>query len=77
MVGAVASVIALYLVQRYTTVSLFLYGAIGILTCCIVGYLASLIIPAKRKPLEGLTVYTLGDRSATPIPVLHNPAPAE
>ena len=58
LVGAAAGVVALYLVQRHTNVSFFLYGGIGIVACFVVGYLASLVLPARRKPLAGLTVYT-------------------
>jgi hypothetical protein len=46
-------------VQQSTRVHFFLYGAIGILVCVIVGYFASLILPGERKPLEGLTIHTL------------------
>jgi len=28
-------------------------------SCVVIGYLASLVIPARRKPLAGLTLFTL------------------
>jgi Na+/proline symporter len=65
LIGAAASVLTLYYAQRYTKLSFFLYGALGILTCVLVGYLASLILPGTRKPLEGLTLFTRRPRGHT------------
>ena len=48
----------LYFVRRYTGVILFLDAGIGIISCFVVGYLASLVIPRERKPFEGLTLFT-------------------
>lgn len=65
--GIAASAAILFLVQNYTRVHFFLYAAVGIITCFVVGYLASLIIPARRRnDLEGLTIYTLGERRNSP-----------
>jgi Na+/proline symporter len=58
LVGAVAGVIVLYVVQRHTRVSFFLYGGTGILVTFLVGYAASLVLPAVHKPLDGLTLFT-------------------
>src|SRR5688572_25496844 len=63
LVGAVAGVIVLYVVQRHTRVSFFLYGGTGIVATFVVGYLASLMLPAARKPLAGLTVFTTAPRT--------------
>lgn len=60
MIGAISSVVVLYYVQRHTALHFFTYGAIGILTSFCVGWLASVVIPAERKPLEGLTRKTAG-----------------
>lgn len=62
LVGVIASAIVLLLVQRYTRVHFFLYAAVGVLTCLVVGYLASALIPSARQSLEGLTIYTAGLR---------------
>ena len=59
LVGAVSSAIVLYLVKVFTAIHFFLYGAIGILVCVVVGYIASTILPGKQKDLEGLTFYSL------------------
>jgi solute:Na+ symporter, SSS family len=58
-VGVVASAVVLFLVQRYTRVHFFLYAMVGIFTCLVVGYLASVLIPVTRQSLEGLTIHTL------------------
>ena len=61
LVGAVVSAAVLFLVQQYTQVHFFLYALVGVVTCFVVGYLASLIIPVKAKSLQGLTIHTLND----------------
>lgn len=58
--GALASVIVLALVQRFTNLHFFLYGMTGILTCIAVGSLVSLVFPAPAaEGLAGLTYYDL------------------
>ena len=58
LVGAASGAIVLFLVQQYTPMHFFLYAGVGITTCFIVGYLAGLVLPGRRKNLDGLTVYT-------------------
>ena len=58
LIGAISAAAVLYLIQSYTAVHFFLYAAVGIVTCSIVGYLASLGFPAETRSLEGLTVFT-------------------
>lgn len=62
VLGAVASVSLLVYVQRYTGLHIFTYGAIGMLTCVGVGWLASVLIPLPTKNLDGLTLHTTRDR---------------
>lgn len=59
LIGAVTSAVVLYLVSVFTSVHFFLYAGIGILTCFVVGYLASILIPYRGKPLNGLTIYEM------------------
>jgi len=47
LIGAVASAFVLAWVQRATEVHLFLYGLVGIGTCFVVGYAASLLVSPK------------------------------
>ena len=59
-VGLLLSGAAPFLVQRYTKASFLLYGLAGVVASVVLGYLASRIVPARDKPLDGLTLYTLG-----------------
>jgi SSS family transporter len=59
LVGAFSSAVVLYLVKTLTDVHFFLYGGIGIGVCVAVGYLASAVLPARQKNLDGLTFYSL------------------
>ncbi|MAC56409.1 MAG: sodium:solute symporter [Gimesia sp.] len=59
LLGFSLSAFVLYQVQLRGTVHFFLYGAIGILTCALSGWLFSLLLPQSRKQIEGLTIYTL------------------
>ncbi|MCP5116639.1 MAG: sodium:solute symporter, partial [bacterium] len=45
LVGALTSAGVLYLVQSRTEVHFFLYAVVGVLTCVLVGYCASLLLP--------------------------------
>ena len=62
VIGLVASGAVQYAVSQWTPLHLLLYTVTGIGSCVVIGYLASLVIPVRRKPLEGLTVYTLHRR---------------
>lgn len=62
LIGAIGGAAVLYFVQRSGSVHFFLYAAVGIVSCVVIGYIASLIIPAKRRSLAGLTVYTINDK---------------
>ncbi|MBP6965185.1 MAG: sodium/solute symporter [Armatimonadetes bacterium] len=62
LIGAIGGAFTLYLVQSRTSVHFFLYAAVGIVACVMIGYAASLIIPAKTRDLTGLTIYTIDDK---------------
>ncbi len=62
LIGACTSAIVLYLVSAFTDIHFFLYASIGILTCFVVGYIMSNILPNHHTQLAGLTIYTLRDR---------------
>ncbi len=59
LTGAVTSAVVLYLVQQHTKLPFYWYAAVGLVTCFVVGWVASLLIPARAKPLEGLTRHTV------------------
>lgn len=56
--GTIASVGLLVWIKYNTTLHFFTYSIIGFVVCIGVGYLASLVLPADRKSLEGLTLFT-------------------
>lgn len=58
LIGAITGAIAQFLVQRFTNINFFLYGAVGFLTCFFVGYLASILIPAKQRPIDEVAIKT-------------------
>jgi SSS family transporter len=59
LMGIITSIIVVSIVKNRTDISLYLYGAISVVTCVIVGYLASILTPKAKKDLEGLTYLTL------------------
>jgi len=59
LTGAVAGIAALYYVSTYTSVNFYLYAVIGIGTVLAVGYGVSLVTPAQKQNLDGLTRRTL------------------
>ncbi len=62
LVGFFASAIILYLFKSHTNVHFWWYTITGMSSCFVVGYLTSLIIPAKKKSLDGLTIYNMRKR---------------
>lgn len=61
VVGVLASMGVIIYLRMTSPITFWLYGPIGTLVAFVVGYLASLILPGKPRPLGGLTVYTLKD----------------
>lgn len=59
LIGLVAGSALVFGVQQYTRLHFFLYAAIGIAGCFLLGYLFSLMLPAPKKTLDGLTIYTI------------------
>ena len=59
IVGFVVSAGVLYYVTTYTKAHGFLYVAVGIVACFVVGYVVSCLIPIGRRDLNGLTVFTM------------------
>lgn len=58
VVGLIAGVSAVLFIKNNTDISVYLYGAISVLTTILIGYLASAIVPGKKN-LDGLTYFTL------------------
>jgi solute:Na+ symporter, SSS family len=62
MMGVVGSSILLYFVKVATDIHLLLFGAIGLIGCMLIGYLASWILPGKAQT-EGLTIYSVKNKN--------------
>jgi len=60
--GLVGSGIVQYLIHALWPLHPWFYAVTGIVSCFVVGYLASVVIPWSRKVLDGLTIYTLAPR---------------
>jgi Na+/proline symporter len=63
LIGAISSVIVTILIKEYTPLHWTLYTPLAVVTCMVVGYVASLLSPSPRRNLDGLTAFTVG-RSA-------------
>ena len=55
LVGAFTSIAALTYMTWFSSLHFYLYAVIGITTCLVVGYLASLALPDDERDLTGLT----------------------
>lgn len=65
LTGAIVGAMTMYLVWKETAINGYLYTAIGIGVCFVVGYLVSLLGPARNdEELAGLTIYTMSGTSA-------------
>ncbi|HKX42813.1 MAG TPA: sodium:solute symporter [Burkholderiaceae bacterium] len=61
-IGVAASIVLTTTAWTFKLVHPYFYLAISILLCIVIGYGASLLFPAPRRSLKGLTIYA--DRSA-------------
>ena len=68
MIGVATSAAVLIAVKFMTELSGLLYAAIGLTTCWLGGWLASLLIPSRPKELGGLTAYAMPIESGRRIP---------
>jgi Na+/proline symporter len=58
VLGVLVSGVVLWLVHRHTKLYPLMYGSVAVLSCFTAGYVLSVLVPAFRKPLDGLTVFT-------------------
>ena len=59
IVGVIVGSLVPYWLSENTELSFYLFHASGILSCMLAGYVASLILPGRKKDLTGLTLYTV------------------
>ena len=64
MVGLLAGVAVMVTTWLQQWADGYLFATIGILSCLVIGYLASLILPSDHHDLEGLTLHTLNFNSS-------------
>ena len=57
--GFLTSAVVLYWVAAHEAVHGILYAAVGVASCVLIGYTVSLLTPARRRDLDGLTIFTL------------------
>ena len=62
--GIVSALLVLYTYLSNLTV-FWLFSVIGVVSCVVVGWIASLILPGPRTAPEGLTLYTLKREEAS------------
>ena len=58
LIGLVGSGIVQYLLAYYQPIHFLLYTASGFLSCLLLGYVFSLLLPQYNKPIAGLTVHS-------------------
>lgn len=59
-IGIGSSIVLTLIAWSFHLVHPYFYLAISILLCIVIGYLASLLFPAPKRSLEGLTIYSRG-----------------
>jgi Na+/proline symporter len=65
-VGVVASILSLIMLRTLAIpVHGFLTAAVGVLSCVVVGYVASLVMPRQGRSLKNLTLATLERKQET------------
>jgi SSS family transporter len=59
MIGLIGSAVIQYFLTTEDVVHGVLFAATGLVSCFVIGYLASLILPGEDKNLSGLTLYSM------------------
>ena len=59
LIGLLVSAVVQYFVGVYHPFNLLLFTASGFITCFVVGYVFSILLPMYNKSVEGLTVYSV------------------
>ncbi len=59
LLGALLGATVMVLLPLYTQINGYLYAALSIAICFVIGLLASFAFPAQKKSTEGLTIYSV------------------
>ena len=62
VIGLVVSGLVQFTVSEYTNIHFLLYTATGMVSCFVIGYVASIITGGPQKNIEGLTIHTIGSK---------------
>ncbi len=65
LAGLIGGALVMFALPIFTDINGFVYAAIGISACFVIGYLISYVVPGSRSDLDGLTIHTSG-QSQTP-----------
>ena len=57
-IGLFAGVGVMIWIWQKTDTNGYLYSTIGLLTCLVVGYVVSVLMPQSKRNLDNLTLYT-------------------
>lgn len=66
LIGVICGAGLLFALKQYSAINGYLYAAIGLTTCFVVGYVVSFVFPQKPDRLRGMTVFTLDPQSSSP-----------
>ncbi len=58
LAGGLTGAVVMFCLWRFTAVNGYLYTVTGIVTCVVIGYVTSLLLPG-RSQIEGLTIHSL------------------
>ena len=59
LAGIIASGILQFFIKQYVPLHPWAYGVTGIVTCFVIGYFVSAVVPERVRNLSGLTLFTL------------------
>ncbi|WP_341871445.1 sodium:solute symporter family transporter [Aeoliella straminimaris] len=76
MCGALVGAATMFAVWRYTAINGYLYTTIGILTCMVVGWVASFLAPSPDPDTKRLTLYALAGMRSTQRNAVQSTVPA-
>jgi Na+/proline symporter len=64
LIGVLSGMATVFWLQQNTTVTFWLFTAVGTFVTVTIGYIASLALPGRVPPLEGLTIFSLPKRTS-------------
>ena len=59
LTGALVGAAVMFCLWKFTRVNGYIYAAVGIATCFVSGYIASLVLPSRQLDLSNLTLFTM------------------